>query len=296
MTDDAMRFEELTRRYGEKTVLDRLSASVPRGSITALLGRNAAGKSTAIRCALGLIRADFGRVLIFGKDASSLPNEARARIGYVSETATLGRTASFEGLREFGKALYTTWDDALDRDLCERLELPREGSLSSLSVGQQRKAALWFNLAFRPELLVLDEPAGHLDVVVRREFVETILDLFRREGLTVLLSTHLMQDVERIADRVILLDHGHARFERSLDELKDSVKALRLDARGVNALPASLRVVDQRRLGSDALVTVEEFHPGLPGVVEHATGCAVEVLDLPLEEIFLAYCGSREAA
>jgi ABC-2 type transport system ATP-binding protein len=288
--DDAVRFDGLEKRYGTTDALDGFTARVPRGSITAMLGRNGAGKSTAIRCALGLLHPDAGRVRLLGEDSRRIRSATRARIGYASSTMALDPRASIDELEDLGAALYPTWDRALSLELRERLALAGTRRISELSTGQARKAALWFNLAFRPELLILDEPAGNLDAIVRREFLEALLAMMRDEGLTVLMATHLLTDVERVADRVIVIEAGRTRLESGLDDLKDRVKAIRVprDRFDVAALPTGSRLLATRCFGDDELLTIDGCDAEVSRALAQATGGATEVIDLSLEDIFIA--------
>src|SRR5690606_27406002 len=158
-----------------------------------------------------------GEVSVFGAPAENLPPEARAAVGYVSERQHLDPRRTIAETFADTRAFYPAWDDGLARGLVDRLGLDPSASVGALSLGQGRKVALALNLAFRPRLLVLDEPAAHLDAVVRREFLEVVLDRLRGDGMTVLFSTHLLTDVERVADRVVLVEDGRCRVASNLD-------------------------------------------------------------------------------
>jgi ABC-2 type transport system ATP-binding protein len=291
MTRTAVRFEGLVKWYDEVEALRGLSCSVPAGSVTALLGRNGAGKTTALRCLVGLLEPDDGRVLVLGREARNLDVGTRRQIGYVSERQHLDQRLTVGQLMDYTASFYPDWDVALADDLLDRLGLDRQWPMNSLSQGEGRKVALGANLAFRPSLLVLDEPAQNLDAVVRREFLETVLELFRTEGMTVLLSTHLLTDVERVADRVILIENGRLRVQAGLDDLKDRVKALRLIPRNGRPVPEVELpgTLCRRRLGKEILVTVEDYTDGRARAAAEQAGVDVDVVDLPLEEIFIAY-------
>lgn len=293
----AARFEDVWKGFGPADALRGFSCAVPRGSITALLGRNGAGKTTALKCLLGLLRADAGRMSILGRDAGDLDAATRQRVGYVSERSGLDPQLTVGQLVSLVRPLYDRWDDDLLRDLMARLHLRDDHRIGELSLGQGRKVALVVNLAFRPDLLVLDEPAANLDAVVRREFLGAVLELFREEGLTVLLSTHQLGDVERYADRVVLIEDGACRVEAGLDDLKDRVKAIRLqpvNGRAVDAprLPGELR---RRRVGAAMELITEAYEPGLERSLVTGDVARADVVDLPLEDIFIAY-GSEDDA
>lgn len=292
----AIRFDDVRRTLRGNRALAGFSGRVPEGSVTALLGRNGAGKTTALRCAVDLLRPDSGSIEVLGHPSRGLPPEVKARVGYVSESSSLDPRVRVSELLDLGRALYPTWDEALARDLLDRLALDRQRSIADLSLGENRKLALLFNLAFRPRLLILDEPAANLDAIVRREFLEALLAMFRAEGLSVLFSTHQLQDVERVADRILLIDEGRLRVESDLDELKDGVKLVRLTRRGGVDDVAVPGLLTRRRIGDALDLTVEGFDASLPLRLSEQTGAEVAVTDLPLEEIFIAYGSSERAS
>jgi ABC-2 type transport system ATP-binding protein len=299
MDETTVRFEDVWRSFGGRPALEGLAFTVPRGSITALLGPNGAGKTTALKCLVGLLRPDRGRITVLGREVGRLDARTREALGYLSERQALDPRLTVRQLIEFARALNPRWDDALAADLLRRLELPPGATVGALSQGGARKLGLLIALAPRPELLVLDEPAANLDAAVRREFLETVLDLFRGQGMTVLLSTHLLHDVERLADRVALLEAGRLRVEDTLDGLKERVKAIRVIGNGAAPLPP-FRVpglLRERRAGREALLTIEGFDERTLPALREQTAAALEVVDLPLEDIFIAYASApREAS
>ena len=296
MERTAVKFDDVGRRYGDVHALDGFSCAVPEGSVTALLGRNGAGKTTALKCLAGLLRPDRGEIFVLGKNVRALDAETRAAMGYVSERQHLDPRLTIGQTMEFTRAFYPTWDDGLALDLVDRLGLDPVTRVDALSLGGTRKVALALNLAFRPRLLVLDEPGANLDAVVRREFLEVVLEMFRAEGMTVLYSTHILPDVERVADRVVLIERGLGRVDANLDDLKDRLKALRLvpiNGRPITELelPGTLA---RKRFGEELLITVDAFDDGRAVRAAEEGGARVEVLDLPLEEIFIDY-GSEQS-
>ncbi len=303
MDDPVIRCDDVWKGFGTTWALAGLSCSVPRGSITALLGQNGAGKTTLLRILVGLLRAERGSARVFGRDVAAQDVATRQRIGYVSEKGGLDPRLTVGELIDFTRAFYPRWDDAFANDLLKRLGIDRSPQLSQLSLGQTRKVGMVLNLAFHPELLVLDEPAANLDAVVRREFLEVVLDLFRREGVTVLLSTHLLNDVERIADRVVLIKDGRLLVESGLDELKERVKLVRLAPRAgaeraflppeLAAIPGLLR---SRAVGREWHLTISECRDGLATELAAKTGAEVGVIDIPLEDIFIAFAADDGAA
>ncbi len=289
MERSAIRFEDVWRSFGSFEALAGLSFSVPQGTITALLGRNGAGKTTALKCLLGLLRVDRGRMQILGRRSGD--PRLLEDVGYLSERQMLDDRLTVGELVEFNRAFYDSWDLALEDDLMRRLCLRREAVIAALSRGQARKVGLLLALAARPKVLVLDEPAANLDAVVRREFLETVLDLYRTEGMTVLISTHLLSDVERMADNVVFVEDGQCTLSSNLDDLKERVKAVRLVPRNGSAVP-DVRppgLLRSKRLGRELLLTLEDCDSALLHSLGEECHATVEVRDLPLEDIFLAY-------
>jgi len=268
--------------------LDGVTLDLASGSVTGLLGRNAAGKSTLIRCAVGLLKPTAGRAAVFGQEAWSLDADAKARLGYVPQDIHLYSWMRVGQLFEFTAAFYPRWNERLVADLLREWEVPLDRRIRGLSPGTLQKLAIVLALAHEPELLVLDEPAAALDPAARRQFLAALLDVASDARRTILFSTHITSDLERVADRVILLNEGRVTFHGGLDELKEGVKRLHVTSDTPLAadfdLPGRLR---RRVAGREALVSVRGISPGLVEEVRRDFGASVRVEDLSLEDIFL---------
>ncbi|MEO5915513.1 MAG: ABC transporter ATP-binding protein [Luteolibacter sp.] len=203
-----LEFHQVTRRFPRSVALRHASFSIPAGSVTAMLGPNGAGKSTALKIALNLLRPSTGRVEILGVDSRKLGPAQLARLGYVAEGMELPDWMTVDQFHAWCRPLYPKWDADLEHKLRRQFALPGDRKLKHLSRGQRMKAALISALAYRPELLVLDEPFSGLDPLVRDEFITGLLELAGGEGFTVLLSSHDIEEVDRLADHVVLLNHG----------------------------------------------------------------------------------------
>lgn len=214
-----LEFHQVTRRFSRSWALRHASFRVPAGSITALLGPNGAGKSTALKIALNLLRPSSGHVKILGTDSRKLGPAQLARIGYVAEGMELPEWMTVDQFLAWCRPLYPTWDADLERSLRKQFALPGERKLKHLSRGQRMKAALVSALAYRPELLVLDEPFSGLDPLVRDEFITGLLELAGGEGFTVVLSSHDIEEVDRLADHVVMLNHGAVLLDENTDAL-----------------------------------------------------------------------------
>jgi ABC-2 type transport system ATP-binding protein len=291
----AFSFEAASKQFGSVEALRGLTLAGPRGSIVGLIGRNGAGKSTAIRCLVGLQRPTSGRVRLLGEDPWGLSVETKQRLGYMSERPLPFPATTAEQLMGFCVGLYPRWDAELAGNLLARFSVDPRRKLRELSLGQQRAVALLLALAPRPEVLVLDEPAANLDPVLRRQFLDQVVELVAADGRTVLFSSHNLGDVERVADRIALLHEGRLLLDRETDELKERTRRLRLifasEAPARLEIPGLLR---SRRLGREVLVTVDDYREPLRHELERTTGARVEVQALGLEELFLDLVGEPE--
>ena len=280
--------QQVCRRFGNKEVLRGVDLAVPRGSVVGLLGKNAAGKSTLIKCLLGLLRIDDGTMRVFNEDPWWLSAESKNRLGYVPQEVSLYGWMRVGQILDYTAAFYPRWNSALANRLLRQWELPPKERVGPLSPGQLQKLAIVLALGHEPELLVLDEPVAALDPVARRDFLRTILDIAGSETRTILFSTHITTDLERVADRVAILRDGRIVFHDELDVLKDSVKRLRITA--ARELPASFAVRGALRTevaGRSALVASADVDNGLIDELRTTWDATVDVEDLSLEDIFL---------
>ena len=218
-----IRFHEVSKRYGAEVALDRFSLEVPAGSVFALLGENGAGKTTAIRILLGLAEPDSGQSEVLGLASSAQGLEIRRRVGYVPERLTLYEWMTVEEIGWFTAGFYGERFLPEYRRLAEQFGLPARRKIKSLSKGMRAKVALSLAMAHDPEVLVLDEPTSGLDALVRREFLESMVDR-AATGKTVFLSSHQIAEVERVADIVAILHQGRLVLVERLDELKAQVR------------------------------------------------------------------------
>ena len=254
--EDVVAVKGLVKRFGNRAVLDCVDLRVPRGQVIGLLGLNGSGKSTLIKCLLGLLRADEGSATVLGTGAWDLADREKARIGYVPQEATLYPWLTVRQTVAYVSSFYSAWDRAWGEELLRRWDLPLGHRVGPLSVGQKQKLALVLALGHRPELLILDEPVASLDPVARRWFLETVLETAADGAGTVLFSTHITSDLERVASHVALLREGKVMFHDEIDVLKDRVKRLRIEAQA--DLPADLHLpgtLRQAVRGRQALVT-----------------------------------------
>jgi ABC-2 type transport system ATP-binding protein len=222
MSDAVIEVTRLSRRFGAKLALSEIDLSLPRGRVYGLVGANGAGKTTLIRHLLGLLRAENGAVRIFGRDPVEDPVGVLSRIGYLSEEPDLPGWMRVDELMRYTRAFYPSWDEQFAMELRDRFSLDPAAKVKTLSKGQKARAGLVAALAHRPELLVLDEPSSGLDPIVRRDILGAVLRTIADEGRTVLFSSHLLDEVERVADHVTMIREGRILESAPLEELKAS--------------------------------------------------------------------------
>jgi len=220
--NDVIQVSELTRRFGGATALDSVTLSIPRGAVYGLVGANGAGKTTLIKHILGLLRAESGSVRVFGLDPVADPVGVLSRIGYLSEENDLPAWMRVDELIRYSRAFYPGWDDAYAEELRQTFTLDPSAKIKNLSKGQKARAGLLIALAYRPELLVLDEPSSGLDPIVRRDILGAVIRTIANEGRTVLFSSHLLEEVEQVADHVTMISHGTIALSAPLDVMKES--------------------------------------------------------------------------
>lgn len=226
MSETVIQVSELTRRFGATTALDSVSMSVTRGVVHGLVGANGAGKTTLIKHLLGLLRAESGSVHVFGLDPVADPVGVLSRLGYLSEDRDLPGWMCVDELFKYSAAFYPAWDETHAEELQQAFALDATAKVKNLSKGQKARAGLLIALAHRPELLVLDEPSTGLDPIVRKDIVGAIIRTIADEGRTVLFSSHLLEEVEQVADHVTMIDRGRIVLSEPLDVIRESFRSL----------------------------------------------------------------------
>jgi ABC-2 type transport system ATP-binding protein len=293
MDDAVIRTEGLTKRYGKMTAVSEVNLEVPPGKIFALMGRNGAGKSSLIRMLLGLTPISAGRATVLGLDSAARHVEIRARVGYVPEAHHMYRWMTIAEVLRFTASFHPTWNEKLCADQIRKFDLDPSKRIRELSRGMVAKVALALALAHEPRLLVLDEPTDGLDAVVRKEFLESIVSVAADEGRTVLISSHLLQDVERVADRVALMEESRISLVEDAEALKSRFRELKITFG--NGAPATFEmpgVHSIRKEPREWLMVHEKFGPDtIPQLQSKLPAAQIVARDMTLEEIFVALVG-----
>ncbi len=239
-TDHVIELEDLTKRFRRQEAVNGVTLSLPRGCILGLLGPNGAGKTTTIRLMVDILRPNSGEARLFGVPSTRLGRKEFERIGYVSENQKMPLWMTVQQLLDYCRPMYPTWDDKFAKSLVDQFELPLNQKLKHLSRGFLMKAALVSSLAYRPELLILDEPFSGLDPVSREDFIDGILELTNAASWSVFISSHDIDDVEKLTDRVALIDRGTIKVDEDSDRLRNRHRRMSLDMPEDPVLPSNL--------------------------------------------------------
>ncbi len=295
MAEYAIETQGLTKRYTRrKEAVKSLDMQVPKGSVYVFLGRNGAGKTTTIRMLMGLLQKTSGKAAVFGMDPDRDPVQIKKRVGYVADNQKMYDWMPIQETVNFRRSFYPTWSDSLAEDLLTRFELPRTARVKDLSRGMNGKLALLLALAHQPELLILDDPTSGLDPVVRREFLQGIIETIHQEAKTVFFSTHIITEAEQIADYVGILEEGRLLLSEPLDKLKDSVKQIRVIFE--DRIPGEIsfpELLKKKTFGHELVITVKDYTPDVLRKLSGFNPKSAEVLDLTLEDIFVSLVGKE---
>jgi len=295
MRDAAIETDDLTKVFpGGVVAVNTLDLAVPRGSVYGLIGRNGAGKTTALRMIMGLLRPTRGSATVLGKDLWTATPSHRARVTYVSQEQRLPGWMTVDELGTYASHFYPRWDAPYAEHLVDRFSLPRHLPTGLLSGGERRKAAILLALAPRPEVLVMDEPAAGLDPIARRELVDELIDaLAEGDGPTVVFSTHIISDLERVADHVGIMDRGRIVTAGALSDLQTATKRVQLIFEG-DAVPTGFRLPGTVRAevaGPVLTAVVRLQDEAQQAAIEATPNARVNFYPLGLEEIFIEIFG-----
>jgi ABC-2 type transport system ATP-binding protein len=299
---DVIVTHNLTKYYDAHCAVNSLNLRVAQGTVYGLLGRNGAGKTTAIKMLLGMAHPSFGRAEVLGEDSAELRPETRGRIAYLAEGHPLYRWMTIGQAVAFTRAFYgpacrrrlqspiVRWNQPLLEQILDHFELSPRRRIRRLSRGQQAQVALALAVATDPEVLILDDPTLGLDTVVRRDFLESLIQIIQRRGRTILFSSHILGDVERVADRIGILVDGVLRVDCPTDHFKESVRKVLLEFDGEPPeLPPIPRLVNSRRAGRKWELVVVNLNGEHRLLFDSLKPRAVEVLDFNLEDAFIEY-------
>jgi ABC-2 type transport system ATP-binding protein len=288
MIESAVQATHLSKKFGAKQVIDDLSFEVSPGDVIGVLGKNGAGKTTLLELMLGFTPPTAGGVRIFGHSSLALPGEVKVRVGFVPQQDELLEQLSVADQLRVIASFYPRWDSNFIERLCNEWSLDPRARIKNMSVGERQKLSILLAFGHRPDLLVLDEPVASLDPMARRQFLEQLVDASAGGDRAIIFSSHIVSDIERLANRIWILKDGHLDWQGDLDSLKETILRLhvRADAGTIATLgvPGALSV---RREGNFATAVVRDWTPERQLALEAHGALSVDVEALGLEEIFL---------
>lgn len=286
----AISIKRLIKHYDNRRVVDVADLHIPVGCVYGFLGRNGAGKSTLIKMLMGMVQPDFGSATILGEDFRALRSETRAKVAYLAEGHPLYRWMTVGEAAWFTASFYANWNDKLLAQALDHFCISRKAKIGRLSLGQKAQVSLALALAQDPQLLVLDDPTLGLDTVVRREFLESMIELIQHQGRTIFFSSHILGDVERVADRIGILSDGVLRVDCTTDQFKAALRGVVLTFSGeVPPLSPCPGMVSQRRIGNQLELVILHYGPDQAAWCESLGAQSLEVVEMNLEDAFIAY-------
>lgn len=284
-----LKVENLIKHFGRKKVLDEVSIEVHRGQVYGLVGENGAGKTTLIQHILGAYVPEQGSVRVFGLDPVLYPEQVLSRIGYLSETRDMPKWMKVHQLIGYTSAFYPTWDMGYAERLIREFELPLNSRVRSLSRGELAKLGLLLALAHKPDLLLLDEPSSGLDPVARLDILSTVVRSVAEEGRTVLFSSHLLEEVERISDFVCMIHKGRIVFRASLEDIRKNFTLVIARWEKLPEFQEEESVIQVINLGRETRILFQCSEEKAVQVVRAKGGTVIKVMTPELQEIFVGY-------
>jgi ABC-2 type transport system ATP-binding protein len=288
MNSATVEASNLRKAFGQKQVLQDMSFGVSPGDVIGVLGKNGAGKTTLLELMLGFTAPTAGAIRIFGHESHRLPGAIKARVGFVpQQDELLDQLTVADQLRVIA-SFYSHWDSALIERLCGEWGVNVNARIKSMSVGERQKLSILLAFGHKPELLILDEPVASLDPIARRQFLEQLLTISTDGQRAIVFSSHIVSDIERLANRIWILKDGKLDWQGDLDSLKESIVRLHISGTGAELpqfrIPGVLNV---RRDGAFATAVVRDWTAEAQEALEESASVQVEVETLGLEEIFL---------
>jgi ABC-2 type transport system ATP-binding protein len=288
-TESAIEIRDLRFFYGKREVLKGVNLSVPKGSIFGFLGVNGAGKTTTIKILLGLLRPSGGECRVLGIDCEKDSLEVRRRVGYMAEDQQMYSWMRVDEIIRWVGSFYKQWDRDLTRRLADMLGLPLKAKVGSLSKGQNSRLALLLALGHRPEVVILDDPTLGLDPIARKDFLRRVIDLMQTNGVTVFFSSHLLYEIEPVADYVAILDKGTIIKTGRTEQLRGAVKRFIFTPKKEFDPKQIAGVLDVMRSENSVSLAVEDSEGTTKSRLAEMAANGVMELGLNLDEIFEAY-------
>lgn len=295
ITSPVIETQNLSRRFGKTEALSDVNLSLQQGVVYGLVGANGAGKTTLIKHLLGLLRCEQGSVRVFGQDPVTNPQSVLAHIGYLSEDRDIPDWMSIKEFCDYVHAFYPRWDNTYAAELLDTFALDGAMLIKQLSRGMRAQVALIGAVAHKPDLLILDEPSSGLDAIVRKDILNAVVRTISEEGRTVLFSSHLLEEVERLSDHVLMIQSGRVALNESLESLGNSHHFTEVRFKDkLPAFPSFSETISSNGEGRSWHVIHRNSADQLRSSIQQFNGEVVSTRHATLEEIFVARVGRLE--
>jgi len=291
--DAIVQMREVTKQFEWSKALDNVTLDIQRGTITGILGANGAGKSTLLRHIIGMYLPNSGKVTTFGCDAGKLGPAELEQIGYVHQEGKLVDFMTVGQLIRYVKVFYSRWNYGLEQRFIKDFELNLSELIKNLSPGQRQRLSVLLAMCFEPALLLLDEPVSALDPIARARFLDLLLEMIQPQDRAIVISSHILSDIEKVIDRVVIMKEGKIICDCEFDELREKYAKIKITSlRG--ELPETLpfkQIIECKRNGTEAIITVMGYESEQLLAQAARIGCEVEILPMTLDEIYRVIVG-----
>ena len=287
-----LEIKNLTKKFGGFCAVDDFSLSVEKGTIHGLIGENGAGKTTAIKCCVGIFKPDGGEVLLDGAPVYENP-AAKIKIGYVADSNTMYEDYTCAQMRDFFAEVYPDFDKEKFSGLNDIFKLDPKRRVGRLSKGQQMRLSFMLAISSNPEVLILDEPTSGLDAFAKKQLLDIVIDETEQNGLAVLISSHHLSELEKLCDEITIMQNGRAEYQSNIDDLKDKVKKLQVIFDKTPDLDVLKESFGVEKLGSVYYLTTTNYDENTVPALKLMGASVVEEVGISLEEIFVITAESR---
>jgi ABC-2 type transport system ATP-binding protein len=284
--------KNVSKKIDDKYILKNVNLHVNKGSIFGIIGENGTGKTTLIKCITGIYRVNEGHIVIDGEDVFD-NNKVKQKIGYVSDENQYYSSFKVKELLKFYKKTYNDFSEERFEELNKKLKIPLERRIRELSKGMKMRAAILLNLSIKPDILILDEPTSGLDPVIKNEIMSIIVDEVASNGVTVFISSHHLEHIERICDNVAIIKNGEIKLTSSMEEAKNSIKKLQVvfkDSDDVNKELSSLNdVIKIETIGRVNYIIIKNYTKDFEKKLYDMGAEFIEIVDMSLEDMFIYF-------
>lgn len=289
--------ENVSKQIDDKYILSKVNLHINKGSIFGIIGENGAGKTTLIKCLTGIYKVDEGHILINEEDVFD-NNEIKQKIGYVSDENQYFSSFKVKELLKFYKKTYNNFSQERFEELNKKLKIPLERRIRELSKGMKMRVAILLNLSIKPEILILDEPTSGLDPIIKKEIMSIIVDEVASRGITVFISSHHLDHIERICDNVAIIKNGEIKLTSSMEEAKNSIKKLQVvfkDSSTLNKELSTLEgIIKIETIGRVNYIITRNYTKEFEKKLYEMGADFIEIVDMSLEDMFIYFVEEEE--